>query len=218
MTSLLRFVATHERWFVVLLLIGLVLMLLGTVSAWWDWRRKRGTWLEDWAYTQMWRYAASALFFALLLVGVLVLARVAPDGHVYWARLWHPQARLPATPTPSPTPLPVPNLIPTATPTPSPTPPPTPTPTPSPTPTPTPVPTLGPGGRARVDAQTLNVREAPSTTAKRVGVLLQNDVVEVIDGPRSANGYRWWKVRSEKGLVGWVAEGSGDTRWLIPLP
>ena len=188
MTSLLRFVATHERWFVVLLLIGLVLMLLGTVSAWWDWRRKRGTWLEDWAYTQMWRYAASALFFALLLVGVLVLARVAPDGHVYWARLWHPQARLPATPTPSPTP------------------------------TPTPVPTLGPGGRARVDAQTLNVREAPSTTAKRVGVLLQNDVVEVIDGPRSANGYRWWKVRSEKGLVGWVAEGSGDTQWLIPLP
>ncbi len=216
MTWLLRFVAEHERWFLVAFLVGLLLMGLGALGAWWDWRKKRGTWLEDWAYVQVWRYVASMVFFLFLIFGVLVVHRAAPEGHFRWSRLWHPHPRPVGGATPTSTPLPVPNLIPTPTPTFTPTPRPTPTPTPSPTPSPTPVPTLGPGGHARVDAQTLNVRQAPSTTAQRIGVLLQGEVVDILDGPRSANGYRWWKIRSKQGLVGWVAEGSGDVRWLIP--
>lgn len=218
MTSIWRFIVENSRWFTGIFLAGAVLMAIGWIVAWWDWRRKRGTLLEDWARVHMWRYATAVVFFLILTGGVQVLTRVAPDGHIVLARLWAPEAHPAVLPTPTPTPIPVPNLIPTPTPTMTPTPTPLPTPTMTPTPTPTPVPTLGPGGKARVDAETLNVRAQPSTTANRVGVLLQGEKVAILEGPKEANGYRWWRVRSEKDITGWVAEGTKNVQWLVPIP
>ena len=218
MASVWRFVAENRSWFTGIFLVGAALMVIGWLVAWWDWRRKRGTLLEDWAAVQMWRYASAAVFFLLLVGGVQLIAHAAPDGHFVLARLWAPEAHPVVTPTPTPTPIPVPNLIPTPTPTVTPTPTPLPTPTATPTPTPSPIPTLGPGGKARVDAETLNVRAQPSTKAERVGVLLQGETVDVLGGPKEANGYRWWQVKSAKGITGWVAEGTDEVQWLVPIP
>ncbi len=216
MRSLLTFVVAHHTWFTYAFLAGAGLMALGWLHAWWDWRRRRGTLLEDVAYVAMWRYATAVGLFLLLALGVQGVVRVAPDGRVVWERLWRPAAALP--PTPTPTPIPVPNLIPTPTPTVTPTPTPLPTPTPTPTATPTPVPVMAPGGYARVEAETLNVRAAPGVQNERVGVLLQGQVVALLEGPQEADGYRWWRVRGPNDLVGWAAEGTEDTRWLVPVP
>ena len=217
MTPILAFVARNSDWFTVLSLAGVLIMLLGWMLAWWDWRHKRGTLQEDMARVTMWRYGVSVVFFLFLAGGVQLTTRVAPDGHIALDRLFNPAAQ-PVLPTPTATPLPVPVFIPTPTPTVTPTPTPKPTPTVTPTNTPTPVPTLGPGARAVIQAETLNVRAAPGTQAERVGVLLQAQSVTVRDGPVDADGYRWWQVENSEGLVGWVAEGTEDSAWLVPVP
>ncbi len=218
MERVLRFIVEYHKWFTGVFLIGAAFMSIGWAIATWDWRRKRGTLLEDWAYVHMWRYAAAVGFFLILVLLVQMTVRIAPDGHMVWQRLWRPEARPAPLPTPTPTPIPVPNLIPTPTPTMTPTSTPTPSPTPTQTPTPTPVPVLHPGGRARVDTQTLNVRAGPGVGYDKVGSLLQNAEVSILEGPHEADGYRWWKVRGENGVEGWVAEGTKATQWLVPLP
>ncbi len=221
MAALLQFVIEHEVWFTRILLVGAALMLLGFLFAakdYYIYRREKSL-LEDVAYVAMWRYGLAVVFFLVLAGGVQVVLRAAPDGHFVLSRLWNPQARsVIQTPTPTPTPIPVPNLIPTPTPTATPTPTPTATPTVTPTPTATPVPVLHAGGRARVLAETLNVRSGPGTKFDRVGVLLQNQEVDILGGPEEADGYRWWQIRTEEGISGWVAEGTGEVTWIEPLP
>ncbi len=219
MERVLRFVVEHTHWLTILALSGAAVMALGWLYSLWDWRNKRDTLLEDFAYTSMWRYGVTCVLFLLAAGGVQLVARAAPDGHFVLARLWNPAARpVAVTPTPSPTPIPVPNLIPTPTPTVTPTATPTATPTVTPTPTATPVPVLHPGGRARIEAETLNVRAGPGVGHERVGVLLQGQTVSLIEGPQEADGYRWWHIRTEDGLEGWVAEGTNDVQWVVPLP
>jgi len=121
-----------------------------------------------------------------------------------------PTARATQRATVTPTPPPAVQalyltLTPTATPTPI-----------LPTATPTPYPGLIQIGKpARVIARTgLNVREAPSPNAKRLGNLPPNAVVKVTEGPVEAEGYIWWKVDNEYGLAGWVAGSDGEDIWL----
>ncbi len=219
MERVLRFVIDHAHWLTVIALVGAGLMALGWAFSVWDWRRKRGTLLEDVAYVAMWRYGVMCLMFLLAAGAIRVVERAAPDGHFVLARLWNPQAHpVVLTPTPTPTPIPVPNLIPTPTPTITPTPTPTATPTVTPTPTATPIPVLRPGGRGRIDAETLNVRAGPGTGHDRIGVLLQGQVVSILEGPQEADGYRWWKIRTEDGLEGWVAQGTDEVEWVVPIP
>ncbi len=135
------------------------------------------------------------------------------------------------TPDPSPTPAPIFSVVKTIVVTPAtvtPTPPPavralyltlTPTATPSPiqpTATPTPYPGgIVPGQPARVVARTgLNVREAPSPTARRLGNYPPNAVVKVMEGPVNQDGYLWWRVDNGHGLAGWVAGGDDQEVWL----
>lgn len=88
------------------------------------------------------------------------------------------------------------------------------------------------GGQAQVTPALgeLNVRAAAGTGAALVGRLRRGGCVSIIDGPRSANGYVWWRVQAS-GLDGWAAEAStSGQRWLaepatpcvtpptIPLP
>ena len=50
----------------------------------------------------------------------------------------------------------------------------------------------------------LNMRSSPSTSASIVNVLPTDAKLQVADGPRTANGYTWWKLRSSKWGTGWV--------------
>lgn len=151
-------------------------------------------------------------FKRFLLWTTLVTVAVSASGcSLIWPSAPSPTAAPSATPPPS-------------TDTPRPTVPP-PTDTPAPTSTFTPVPTPTPlvlaiGGRARVvlPEGRLNVRTDPGTAADLVGRLAPGAEVTIVDGPARRNDLVWWKVDDGAGLVGWVAEGDGTTRWLEPLP
>ena len=72
------------------------------------------------------------------------------------------------------------------------------------------------GGHGQVTPGLPNkMRTAPSTSAEQVGSIPGEAVFDVIDGPRCADGYNWWKV-SYDGLVGWTADGAPDDPWLQP--
>lgn len=100
----------------------------------------------------------------------------------------------------------------------------TPTPVPpTPTPTPTPEPVLRPGGMAVVtgsNPEGVRLRAGPGLGNATLDVLYDGTVFEILPQPGNVSeypvevdGYTWWRVRTEDGLVGWVA---GD--WLAPLP
>jgi len=63
----------------------------------------------------------------------------------------------------------------------------------------------------------LNVRDNPTTTGAKLGELLPDTVVSVVNGPECADGYAWYFVQFE-GLMGWVAEGTGDSYFIVPSP
>ena len=52
----------------------------------------------------------------------------------------------------------------------------------------------------------LNMRAGAGTGHARTKTLPEGSVLEVIGGPREANGYTWWQVRDEAGVSGWVAD------------
>lgn len=64
----------------------------------------------------------------------------------------------------------------------------------------------------------LRLRNAPSINDSRVIQLMPNGTrVRVVDGPRDADGYRWWQLRTPEGNVGWAAEIIGSERTLMPV-
>jgi hypothetical protein len=56
----------------------------------------------------------------------------------------------------------------------------------------------------------LVMRANAGTGQPRVKTLSDGAVVEIIGGPKDANGYTWWQVRDEAGVTGWVAD-----KWLV---
>ena len=146
----------------------------------------------------------------LLPLGMLVLASLACGGF---------QVRV--TPTVGPTPAaPAATAPPTTAATPTPT---TaaqavaPTPTALPTPTSIPAPGLAVGQTARVAASGgLNVRDQAATTGNKVGKLNADAVVKVIGGPVQGENYTWWQIDDGAGVVGWVAAGTLEDKWLAP--
>jgi spore germination protein YaaH/flagellar hook assembly protein FlgD len=80
---------------------------------------------------------------------------------------------------------------------------------------------VGGFGVIRVDG--VATRTAPSTAAARVGTLNAADIVSVVGGPRTANGYTWWQVSGplrewravspiDEGV--WVAAGPTSAPWM----
>lgn len=66
------------------------------------------------------------------------------------------------------------------------------------------------GGKAVVATSggaVLNVRAAAGTTQTVVKTLKQGVVVDVIGGPKTADGFTWWQIRDDSGTTGWA---SGD--------
>lgn len=109
-----------------------------------------------------------------------------------------------------------------------------PTVTPTPTPaTPTPVPTVPPPSAngcdypTRLQRGTLahvafyppaanTVRNAPSPDGAEIGRIQPGVVVNLLDGPRCADGWQWWYVQAESGERGWTSEGRSGEYWLAP--
>ncbi len=54
----------------------------------------------------------------------------------------------------------------------------------------------------RVNTATLNVREAPGTTAKILGTVLKNDTIPALDDSSNPN---WVKIQRLDGLIGWCS-------------
>ena len=76
-------------------------------------------------------------------------------------------------------------------------------------------PKLRVGGRAKnVSNSSNNIRNQASTSGRVVGRFPSGAVAEVLDGPRSANGYNWFKIR-HSGVTGWTVEGGDCLYWLV---
>lgn len=86
------------------------------------------------------------------------------------------------------------------------------------TPTPVPGTELIVGQPARASAaQGLNARKTPSVTGDRAGRYPPGAIITILEGPVTADGYRWWRVGNNE-LAGWVADGDADggEEWLSP--
>jgi hypothetical protein len=56
----------------------------------------------------------------------------------------------------------------------------------------------------------LNIRQEPSRQAPIVTSAKEGDELTVLDGPREAGGYVWWKLQTAGGKEGW-----GASEWLV---
>ncbi len=80
-------------------------------------------------------------------------------------------------------------------------------------------PRLVTGQRSRVLRDiVLNIRPEPTTQIARIGLALPLTTFDVIDGPRCADEFVWWRGHFADDMTGWVAEGdpAGGTYWLEP--
>lgn len=76
------------------------------------------------------------------------------------------------------------------------------------------------GDRAYVNyepPQANRVRSKPDKSGDVIGRIEPGEQMEVIAGPKCANGWVWWKVEPDNGVIGWTAEGDGKQYWLLPL-
>ena len=82
------------------------------------------------------------------------------------------------------------------------------------TPEETPLPTeIRPGALVVVQGTKgagLNLRQQPTTYGKVVSNAREGTVLTVLEGPKEADGYVWWKARAPDGTEGW---GAGN--WLV---
>lgn len=88
-----------------------------------------------------------------------------------------------------------------------------------PTPTSISGPTLTIGGAAVInttEGDTLRVRSGPGLSFSVVANLNAGVRVTLLEGPRSAEGYVWWRVRTPAGQEGWVVESADGVRTLLP--
>lgn len=75
-------------------------------------------------------------------------------------------------------------------------------------PTPVAAASLAVGGKVTVKGtggSGLNMRSGAGSAQPRVKTLAEGSVLEVIGGPKEANGFTWWQVRDAAGTSGWVA-------------
>ncbi|MBZ0279104.1 MAG: SH3 domain-containing protein [Anaerolineae bacterium] len=72
---------------------------------------------------------------------------------------------------------------------------------------------LATGGLATVnttEGDQLNVRLGPGRDFDVVARLNDGERVTLIEGPRAADGFAWWKIRTSVGIEGWVVESVED--------
>jgi len=72
-----------------------------------------------------------------------------------------------------------------------------------------------PGGQAIIrgtEEQKLRLRAEPGLTQETLRILDEGTQLKVLEGPETMDGYKWWKVQTEDGQIGWVAGN-----WLAPV-
>jgi spore germination protein YaaH len=83
---------------------------------------------------------------------------------------------------------------------------------------------LSPNAFGRVIAATLNIRSGPGTAYGIVDQAVQGDIVYVLDGPVSANGYQWYRVEygfsehpsADYPRIAWMAGSTSGEEYLEP--
>lgn len=61
------------------------------------------------------------------------------------------------------------------------------------------------------------LREKPGLKNPETGKIFPGESVLIVNGPRCADGFVWWRVRAlEDGAEGWTAEGKVGESWLLP--
>jgi hypothetical protein len=78
---------------------------------------------------------------------------------------------------------------------------------------------LKPGIQARViEGQSANrLRNQPTRSGNnQIGRIPAGEAFDILDGPRCADGWVWWYVKTWDGQRGWTAEGDQSERWLEP--
>jgi hypothetical protein len=63
----------------------------------------------------------------------------------------------------------------------------------------------------------LNLRALPAVSTGVEIQLYSGNVLVVLAGPSCNGHYNWWRVESRNGSRGWVAEGTWERYWVIPL-
>ncbi|RMG80211.1 MAG: SH3 domain-containing protein, partial [Chloroflexi bacterium] len=95
-------------------------------------------------------------------------------------------------------------------------------------PTPTIAPVVGGslriGGLARIqttEGDRLNIRSGPGVSFSVVDQAINGATVTILEGPRPADGFTWWRVRLPSGVEGWAVESVDDRgvrlQTLVPL-
>ncbi|MBZ0274698.1 MAG: SH3 domain-containing protein [Anaerolineae bacterium] len=84
-------------------------------------------------------------------------------------------------------------------------------------------PALRVGGLATVqttEGDRLNMRLSPGLESPVMARLDAGARVTIVDGPRTANGFTWWKIRAANGIEGWAVDSVDDNgvRLLTLLP
>ena len=72
-----------------------------------------------------------------------------------------------------------------------------------------------PGQQLRT-VQNLNLRQGPSTSQAIIAGLYAGDYVAIIAGPYDNQGYRWWRVQTASGALGWIAGSIGGRSTIRP--
>ncbi len=60
----------------------------------------------------------------------------------------------------------------------------------------------------------LNLRDSASAKGKKVGNLNTGAVATILEGPKQADNYDWYRVDAGGGVTGWVAAGPANDPWL----
>jgi hypothetical protein len=77
---------------------------------------------------------------------------------------------------------------------------------------------LAVGGQATVNTtggDMLRMRSGPGTSFAVISLLSKGTLVTILEGPRSADGLMWWRVRTPDGKEGWVIESITDQGTVI---
>ncbi len=84
-----------------------------------------------------------------------------------------------------------------------------------------PISRLQPDQRGRItytDGTMTNVRQAPGLNTAKIGSVPEGSTFTVLAGPICADGYAWWNVQFDMGLIGFVAEGDASAYYLERWP
>jgi len=63
----------------------------------------------------------------------------------------------------------------------------------------------------------LRIRSEPTINSEKIGSLTTGAKLIILGGPSCADNYLWWLIKTENGLIGWVAEGSRENYYLEPV-